>query len=91
MHSTGAASSIPGGCQLVQVGVAVSSTLWPAVIWKALIGCAVFGIEPAYQTWPSSPAVVQAATWVRVPSGWTTHSWQVVPTGMWSTRWPSIS
>ena len=42
----------------------------------------MLAIEPPYQTLPSSRAVVQAATWVRLPSGCTTHSWQVVPIGM---------
>ena len=68
------------------MGVAVISTLWFAVIWKPLIDPALAGIEPQYQTLPSSRAVVQAATWVRVPSEWTTHSWHVVPIGMRSTR-----
>jgi hypothetical protein len=80
MHSTRAAASIPAtGAAPVQVGpaqvgVAVSSTWWFAVISNLLIGLAVLGIEPAYQTLPSSAAVVHAATWVRVPSGWTTQS-----------------
>src|SRR6185437_12843492 len=74
------------GAAPAQVGLAVSRTFLSAVIWKLLIGAAVAAIEPAYLTVPSSLAVVQAATWVRAPLGWTTHSWQVVPTGMWSTR-----
>ena len=84
IHSRGRRADPADRC--VQVGVAVSSTWWLAVIWKLLIVPAVLAIEPAYQTLPSSRAVVQPATWVRVPSGWTTHSWQVVPIGMRSTR-----
>jgi hypothetical protein len=42
--------------------MAVSKTLWSAVIWNLLIGCAEAAIEPEYQTLPSSSAVVQDAT-----------------------------
>ena len=52
-----------------QVGVTVRSSLLPAVISNLPIGLAVFGIEPLYQTLPSSWAVVQEATRERVPSG----------------------
>src|SRR5580700_5530831 len=75
-----------------QVGVMLTSSLFPAVISNLLIGPALLGIEPSYHTLPSSLAVVQEATKVRLPSGWTTQNWQVVPSGMRSTTtwnaWP---
>jgi len=69
----------------------IFGTVGSAIV-LALLGPALLGIEPSYHTLPSSLAVVQEATKVRLPSGWTTQNWQVVPSGMRSTTtwnaWP---
>lgn len=60
----------------------VRSGVPPAVISNLAIGPALPGIEPAYHMWPWSRAVVQAATWVRVPSECTARNWQAMSTGI---------